>query len=121
MTEQSVDEEKFEDLAEVYGVLKRDVKDMLLDLLEGVSLWKSASRMSFGFALVAFALVPLFVWGSLTTREVGFTLSTGLGLIAGFMLGVGALTSLTGVRYRTKYSGLRKKYSELYESAKKLS
>jgi hypothetical protein len=123
VTEQDVDEKKFEELAEVYGLLKKDAKDMLQDLLQGVSLWRSASRLLFGFALLSFALVPLFVWGSATTEgsSIGFGLSTGLGLIAIFMFALGSVTSLTGLRYRAKYFKLKKKYSELYEAAKKLS
>ena len=124
MTEQPVDEKKLTDLAEVYGILKRDAKDMLQDLLDGVSLWRSTARILFGFALLSFALVPLFIWGSATTGGQGnlaISLSTGLGLIAVFLFGLGLVTSLTGVRYRWRYLQLRKKYSELYETAKKLS
>ena len=118
MTEQSVDEEKIADLAEVYGMLKKDAKDMLQDLLDGVSLWKASARNLFGFALVALALVPLFGWGASTNQ--GF-LSQGLGLIGIFLFGLALVTTLTGLRYRQKYLVLKRKYSELYETAKKLS
>jgi hypothetical protein len=92
MAEQPVDEKKFADLAEVYGLLKRDATDMLRDLLDGVSLWRSTARILFGFALLSFALVPLFIWGSRTTVDSG-TLSTGLALIAVFLFGLGLVTS----------------------------
>jgi hypothetical protein len=118
MTEQP-DQEKFADLADVYGLLKRDAKDMLQDLLDGVSLWKHTARVMFGVAALAFALVPLFAWGASSTGP-GF-LAAGLGLIAIFMFGLGSVTSFTGLRYRRKYLILRKKYSELYETAKKLT
>ena len=118
MTEQSVDKEKLADLAEVYGMLKKDAKDMLQDLLDGVSLWRASARNLFGFALVAFALVPLFAWGASTNQGL---LSRGLGLIGVFLFALALVTTLTGMRYRRKYLVLRKKYSELYETAKKLS
>jgi len=73
----------------------------------------------FGVAVLAFALVPLFVWGASSTGP-GWT-SVLLGLIALFMLGLGMITSFSGVRYRRKYSLLRKRYTELYETAKKLT
>lgn len=124
MTERPAEEDKLVDLelvnlAEVYAMLKRDAKDMLQDLLDGVSLWRYTARMLFGVAVLAFGLVPLFVWGASSGSP--YPLSTGLGLIAVFMAGLGLITSLTGMRYRTRYSALRKKYSELYETAKKLS
>ena len=77
-----------------------------------------AARILFGFALLAFALVPLFLYGEFTTDQ---PLSTGLALVALFLFGLGSITSLTGLRYRRKYFRLREKYSELYESAKKLA
>ncbi len=126
MTEQPpVDESEFAELGEVYGLLKRDAKDMLLDLLEGVSLWRSTARILFGVALLAFLLVPLFAWGAASTQptnEVAFslTVSTGLGLIGIFMFSLGVVTTFTGIRYRSKYQVLKSKYSELYETAKKL-
>jgi hypothetical protein len=124
MTERPAEEDKLVDLelvnlAEVYAMLKRDAKDMLQDLLDGVSLWRYTARMLFGVAVLAFGLVPLFAWGASSTSPS--SVSTGLGLIAIFMTGLGLIASLTGMRYRTKYSALRKKYSELYETAKKLS
>jgi hypothetical protein len=106
------------DLAEVYAMLKRDAKDVLQDLLDGVSMWRYTARTLFGVAVLAFGLVPLFLWGASATL---YPISTGLGLIAAFMAGLGVITSLNGLRYRTRYSVLRRKYSELYETAKKLS
>jgi len=105
------------DLAEVYAMLKRDAKDMLQDLLDGVSLWRHTSRVLFGVAVLAFSLVPLFLYGA---SGAGGLLGSGLGLIAVFMMGLGAVASFTGVRYRNRYSSLRKKYTELYEIARKL-
>jgi hypothetical protein len=124
MTEQQGGDDKLVDLelvnlAEVYAMLKRDAKDMLQDLLDGVSLWKSTARMLFGVAILAFLLVPLFVWGASTAGR-GWT-SALLGLIGVFMLGLGSITTLTGRTYQKKYTGLRKKYTELYETAKKLT
>ena len=123
MTEQHSGEDKLVDLelvdlAEVYAMLKRDAKDMLQDLLDGVSLWRYTARMLFGVAVLAFGLVPLFAWGASSTSPS--SVSTGLGLIAIFMTGLGLITSFTGMRYRSKYLLLRKKYSELYDTAKKL-
>jgi hypothetical protein len=37
------------------------------------------------------------------------------------MLGLGVVATLAGIRYRRKYYSLRKKYSELYETSKKIS
>jgi hypothetical protein len=124
MTERPAEEDKLVDLelvglADVYAMLKRDAKDMLQYLLDGVSLWRYTARMLLGVAALAFGLVPLFAWGASSTSPS--PVSTGLGLIAIFMTGLGLITSLTGMRYRGKYSVLRKKYSELYETAKKLS
>jgi hypothetical protein len=113
-----VEERKIEDLAEVYGMLKRDAKDMLRDLLEGVSLWRHTARVLFGVAVLAFALVPLFAYGA-SYSSPGY-LAAGLGLIGLFMLGLGLVSAISGVRYRSKYIRLRQKYTELYDAAKKL-
>jgi len=115
MTEQPVGESELAELAEVYGLLKKDAKEMLHDLLAGVSLWRSTARILFGVAVLAFALVPLFVWGASAGG------GSGLGLIAVFMFGLGLVTATNGLRYRRRYSQLKEKYSELYEAAKKLS
>jgi hypothetical protein len=115
MTEQPVDEDRLVELAEVYGLLKRDAKDMLHDLLAGVSLWRSTAYILFGVAVLAFVLVPLFVWGASAGG------GSSLGLIAVFMFGLGLVTAINGLRYRRRYIGLKEKYSELYEAAKKLS
>jgi len=106
------------DLAENSSMLTRDAKEMLLDLLDGVDHGKSTARILFGCAVVAFALVPLFVCGSVTAP--GGLLSTGLGSLGVFMLGLGIAASLNGLKYRKRYSELEKKYSELYETAKNL-
>ncbi len=122
MPQPQVSEEKLSDLAEIYGWLKQDASDMLYDLLQGVSLWRSTSRMLFGFAVLTFLLVPLFTWGSISSGGAsGAGLSAGLGLIAIFMLGLGVATTLTGIRYRDRYIVLRTKYSNLYVASKKLS
>ena len=113
MTEKSFEEPEIGELSEVYRMLKRDAKDMLYDLLEGVKLWRSTARILFGIAIIAFILGLLFLWGH--------SFHADFGLIGVFMLGLGAVTTFAAVRYRTKYYSLRKKYSELYELAKKIS
>ena len=111
-------EGKIEDLAEVYGMLKRDAKDMLQDLLEGVSLWRHTARVLFGVAVLALGLVPLFAYGaSYASPEL---LAAGLELIGLFLFGLGLAAGISGVRYRNKYNRLRQKYTELYDAAKKL-
>ena len=128
MEGQAVEEEKLAELADVYGMLKRDAKDMLFDLLDGVSLWKSTARILFVFAITAFALGLVFSWGASTTRysgvyigDVFIPIGLFLGALAVFLFGVFAVTTLTGMKYRRKYIRLKEKYSELYEAAKKLS
>ncbi len=131
MAEKPIDVSEIAELSEVYGMLKRDAKDMLYDLLDGVTLWRSTARILFGIAIIAFILGLLFLWGAsraihLIIAAPGFlneltSFFTDLALIGVFMLGLGAVTTLAGVHYRRKYYSLRKKYSELYETAKKLS
>ena len=131
MADEPIDEPEIAELGEVYGMLKRDAKDMLHDLLDGVTLWRSTARILFGIATIAFILGLLFLWGAsraihLTIAAPGYlneltSFFNDLALIGVFMLGLGAVTTLAGVRYGRKYSSLRKKYSELYEAAEKLN
>jgi hypothetical protein len=131
MAEKPVDEPEIAELSEVYGMLKRDAKDLLYDLLDGVTLWRSTARILFGVAIIAFILGLLFLWGAsravhLIITAPGFLIEltsffNDLALIGVFMLGLAAVTTLAGVRYRRKYFSLRKKYSELYETAKRLN
>ena len=130
MAERPIDEPEIAELSQVYVMLRRDAKGMLYDLLDGVSLWRSTSRILFGLATVAFILGLLFLWGAsraihLTIAAPGFlnelnSFFNDLLLIGVFMLGLGVVTLLSGVRYRQKYYLLRRKYSELFETAKKL-
>jgi hypothetical protein len=122
MAEKPVDEPDIAELSEVYQMLKRDAKDMLSDLLSGVTLWRSTARILFGIAITAFILGPLFILGphfiaGLPSIGIHFA-----GIASGiFMLGLGVIATLSGVEYMRKYYSLRKKYSELYETAKKIS
>jgi formate hydrogenlyase subunit 4 len=117
MGERAAEDNELVQLGEVYGFLKRDAKDMLQDLLAGVSLWKSTARILFGVALLAFLLVPLFVWGA---GSSGGNVGAFLGLIGIFMFGLGLASMLTAFRYRQRYRFLKAKYSELFETATKL-
>ncbi len=130
MTQQSGDEERFAELAEVYGWLKKDARDMLFDLLDGVSLLRSTANLLYVFAVIATAIGAVFVWGYVVSGGPGgpglgtsfsVSLSVFLGILALFMFSVTVITSVTGFRYHLKYARLREKYSKLYESAKKLS
>ena len=131
MTEKPIDEPEIAELGEVYGMLKRDAKEMLYDLLDGVTLWRSTARILFGIATIAFVLGLLFLWGAsraihLTIAAPGYlneltSFFNDLALIGAFMLVLGAVTALAGIRYRRKYSYLRKRYSGLYETAEKLN
>jgi formate hydrogenlyase subunit 4 len=118
MGEQAAEDNELVQLGEVYGFLKRDAKDMLQDLLAGVSLWKSTAKILFGVALLAFLLVPLFFWGAASS---GGNIGSFLGLIGVFMFGLGLTSLLTAFRYRQRYKFLKAKYSELFETATKLS
>lgn len=131
MTEKPDDEPQITELSEVYEMLKRDAKGMLHDLLGGVSLWRSTSRILLGFSSVALILGLLFLWGAsraihLTIAAPGFlneldSFFNDLLLIGIFMLALGIVTFLSGVFYNRKYFRLRKKYSDLYVEAKKLN
>jgi hypothetical protein len=130
MAEKPTDAPEIAELSEVYGMLKRDAKDMLHDLLDGVTLWRSTARILFGIAVIAFILGLLFLWSAtraihLVVAAPGFlneltSFFNDLSLIGVFMLGLGAVTTLAGAHYRRKYYSLRRKYSELFETAKKL-
>jgi hypothetical protein len=62
VSEQPVDEEpEIAELSEVYQMLRRDAKDMLYDLLDGVTLWRSTARILFRIAIGAFILGALFL------------------------------------------------------------
>jgi formate hydrogenlyase subunit 4 len=117
MGEQVAEDNELVQLGEVYGFLKKDAKDMLQDLLAGVSLWRSTARILFGVALLAFLLVLLFAWGA--SAASGNT-RTFLGLIGIFMFGLGLASLLTASRYQQRYRFLKSKYSELFETATKL-
>ncbi|MFI5420094.1 MAG: hypothetical protein ACHQ1H_03925 [Nitrososphaerales archaeon] len=121
MADQPLDEGEITQLRDVYGMLKKDLKDMLFDLLDGVSLWSSTARILFYFSLISFAVGLVFTWGSTFAVDSAPFIALGLGSIAVFMFGLGVLTTVTGVRYRRKYLRLRRKYSELYDAARKLS
>ena len=109
MPEKPLDEPTIAELSEVYGMLKRDAKGMLYDLLGGVSLWRSTSRILFGFASVSFALGLLFLWSAsraihLTIAAPGFlneldSFFNDLLLMGAFMLALGVVTFLSGVWY----------------------
>jgi hypothetical protein len=114
------DKEELSDLSEVYRLLKQDAKDMLFDLLEGVSLWRSNARMMFFFSGLSFFLALVFVWGTAASYSPGSVAPFPLAVIAIFLFGLGVATVFSGFRYRRKYRNLREKYSELYEAANKL-
>jgi ABC-type multidrug transport system fused ATPase/permease subunit len=115
--ETEINKEMLSDLSEVYRVLKQDAKDMLFDLLEGVSLWRSTARVMLFFSAVSLLIGIIAVWGVTTSTGWGAIF---LGLLAIFLFGLAIATAFFGIRYRRKYRNLREKYSDLYESASKL-
>lgn len=115
--ETEIDKEKLSDLSEVYRILKQDAKDMLFDLLDGVSLWRSTARVMFFFSGLSFLIGMIAVCGATTSTGLGGIF---LGLLAIFLFGLALVTAFFGIRYHRKYRNLHEKYSELYESANKL-
>ncbi len=123
MEEDVVNEQKLADLGEIYHWLKRDAGDMIHDLLDGVALWRSSAQILFIYAVISLGIGTVFVWGSAASfRGYGpiDPLSIFLGLLAAFLYSISVVTALTGLRYREKYIEMRTKYSELYETARKL-
>jgi hypothetical protein len=121
------------DLKEVYEILQRDSKEMVNDLLSGVSMWRSASVICFILAFlgaVAGLAVVTYV-GLVSQTAIGENISTGARyvfeggpkieviLIASCLFGVATVAAMAGVYYLRKYFALRKKYFHLQSILKK--
>jgi hypothetical protein len=114
------------DLTQVYSVLQKDAKQMSQDLIEGVSMWKSAAIISILLASLAGAVGAVFLayFGvNQAVIAVNVAAKTKYSyeefrfealLIVTFLFAVAAVAGVAGVRYYGRFSELRKKYSDLY-------
>lgn len=107
------DEDEIEDLSIVYGILRKDMKLMITDLNNGVSMWKMGSILMACLAVLGFFLAWVFI--NPRVLEVPLIYISSLaGVVVGLASSLG-----TAITYR-KYKSLRRKYSRLFEIVSKL-
>jgi hypothetical protein len=107
------DEEELDSLSDIYSVLTKDAKTIILDLKGGVAMWREAAAgaaASAGFIVIL--ILTAFRFYSPSSLE-GWTYI----VVAGILAVVMAIISGAGFR---KYSILKKKYGPLFQKAEKL-
>lgn len=113
MTNNLRDEDEPEELSQVYEILRKDLKMLIDDLYNGVSMWKTTSIMTTYLGGIGFLLAFITAYPQtlpLTSTYVAITGAVGLG---------GAALIHTAYTFR-RYKQLRKKYSRLFEIASSL-
>jgi uncharacterized membrane protein len=133
MVEGETDEVKLTDLKHVYDILEKDAKEMSIDLLNGVSMWRSASIICFilaALAAVVGIVVVTYFGVNQTIIKVNVDTHTKYTfeefkleviLIGSFLFGLAAIAFLAGTHYHRRFGELRRKYSELRATLEKLS
>ena len=108
------DERELNQLSDVYSVLKQDAKSIIRDLEGGVVMWREAAAgaaASAGFILIL--ILTAFRYYPPGSSIEGWTYILGAAILAAVMAGI----SVNGFR---KYFQLKKKYSPLFQKARKL-
>jgi hypothetical protein len=130
------DSQRLADLKDVYDVLQKDAKEMAVDLLDGVTMWRSASLVCFSLAALALAVgvvVSVYVGfsaptifyaklggGSQTNGVIEGGPKLGVIAITIFLFSVSALSAGAGAFYLRKFHFLQGKYSDLKATLQKL-
>ena len=108
------DGEELDELSDVYSVLSQDAKAIISDLKDGVMMWREASAGA--AASVGFILILILT--ALRFYPPGNSIEGWLYVIGSSVIGIiMAFISASGFR---KYFQIKKKYSSLFEKAKKL-
>ena len=104
------------ELSDIYGVLKQDAKTIIDDLHDGVTMWREAAAGAFASTafMVFFILFYLRYSWSQEPIVIVRWLTLGLFLVMAVVM---AYITVAGL---VKYYQLRRKYSNLFEKAKKL-
>lgn len=111
----SGDESEVKELSEVYDVLKKDARGIILDLQGGVTMWREAAAGALacaGFIII----ITLDFLGSAATREPAWESA----LTLAFYGVMGVLMSAIAVWGFSRYFRLRRKYAGLFKRAKGL-
>jgi hypothetical protein len=129
-------DEEIASLDEVYAFLQRDAKNLLGDLLSGISVWRFNAWVAFFLCVMGAAVgsaytlsilfgtplifpLPVYVKGP-TPLDVKFKLLLLYWNIAAAAFLASGVAAFVGYRCRSKYRELRKRYSDLYAIAQKL-
>ena len=108
------DNEELDQLSDVYSVLSQDAKTIISDLEGGVVMWREASAGSAASAgLILILILTAFRFYPPGSSIEGWLYVIGSSVIGALM----AFFSAFGFR---KYFQLKRKYSSLFERAKKL-
>lgn len=110
------EDDKLDELSDIYNVLKSDAKTIVDDLHSGVAMWREASAgavASTGFLVILILFYLRFSW-SLEPLVLVRWLTVALWLV------MAVIMAYIGTAGFAKYFKLRKKYSNLFEKAKKL-
>jgi hypothetical protein len=110
---QNNSKEQLDEISEVYSLLKKDAKLLIEDLYDGVSLWKSFSNLLFWFSVLGVWLVYIAIFPTVLLH--GYTIVAIISALG--LIGAGTAGSIMS---RRRYTELKRKYSELFQSAKKL-
>ena len=103
-----------EDLSEIYSTLRQDAKAIIYDLKGGIIMWREAA---YGTATIVGFIIILI----LTAIKYGPTPNTTEGLVYVIAASITAVAmAVISARGFRKYFRLKKKYSPLFERAKKL-
>ena len=105
---------ELDDLSDVYSVLREDAKSIIIDLKGGIRMWREAA---YGTATIVGFIIILI----LTAVKYGPTPDTLEGLMYVIAASITAVAmAVISARGFRKYFQLKKKYSPLFERAKKL-
>lgn len=131
------DDSRLADLHDVYDILQKDAKEMATDLLNGITMWRSASVVCFSLAALALvvglviAIYVGFYSPSILAEKIGKVgpvLKVNIPggpkvtviVATALLFVVSALSAGAGAFYMRRYFFLRKKYSDLRATLQKL-
>ena len=103
-------------LSDIYATIKQDAKTIIDDLNDGVIMWREAAAgatASAGFLVIIILFYLRYSW-SLEPLIIVRWLTLGLFLVMAVVM------AYIGIAGFAKYFQLRRKYSGLFEKAKKL-
>jgi hypothetical protein len=106
--------DEIEELSEVYDVLRQDAKSLIVDLKDGVSMWRLAGRLLLYLSIIGFFLAYLNVFPSSPPG-----LWKTLALLAA--LGLGIFGAAAAIWTERRYSMLKRKYDALFRAAGKMT